>query len=437
MPPTGSDLDVKMMRRAIALAMRGRGRVEPNPMVGCVIVRDGRVIGEGFHEQFGGPHAEVNALAACAQSPGGTEGATAYVTLEPCCHTNKKTPPCTPRVIEAKLARVVVGSVDPNPDVNGQGLDQLRAAGIAVTQGVLEESCKQLLAPFIARVVYDRPYVTLKWAETADGKVAGAGGERLNISNPRSWRMIHELRAASDAVLVGINTVINDDPLLTARNVGGEATGIAPRAIGGDATGAAVRTADPTGRVGSGEVMTRAGGGGDAPRITPRPLIRAVLDARLRIPMSSKLVRTARQSRVFVHYDRYLMDAEREKARQLREAGVEPFIAGSTHDGLRLDEVLNNLEGFGATHVLVEPGPTLARSFFNHETLTDRVWLIVSPKKSGDVAAVAGVGVPANYVKTGEVDLDGDRLIEFLNPASPLFFSGEASADFVRVLNEK
>jgi diaminohydroxyphosphoribosylaminopyrimidine deaminase / 5-amino-6-(5-phosphoribosylamino)uracil reductase len=353
MPPTGSDLDVKMMRRAIALAMRGRGRVEPNPMVGCIIVRDGRVIGEGFHEQFGGPHAEVNALAVCAQSPGGTEGATAYGTLEPCCHTNKKTPPCTPRVIEAKLARVVVGSVDPNPDVNGQGLDQLRAAGIAVTQGVLEESCKQLLAPFIARVVYDRPYVTLKWAETADGKVAGAGG------------------------------------------------------------------------------------GGDAPRITPRPLIRAVLDARLRIPMSSKLVRTARQSRVFVHYDRYLMDAEREKARQLREAGVEPFIAGSTHDGLRLDEVLNNLEGFGATHVLVEPGPTLARSFFNHETLTDRVWLIVSPKKSGDVAAVAGVGVPANYVKTGEVDLDGDRLIEFLNPASPLFFSGEASADFVRVLNEK
>jgi diaminohydroxyphosphoribosylaminopyrimidine deaminase / 5-amino-6-(5-phosphoribosylamino)uracil reductase len=185
MSASGSEFDVKMMRRAIALAMRGRGRVEPNPMVGCVIVRDGRVIGEGFHEQFGGPHAEVNALAACTES---TEGATAYVTLEPCCHTNKKTPPCTPRVIEAKLGRVVVGSVDPNPDVNGRGLDQLRAAGIQVTQGVLDESAKQLLAPFIARVVYDRPYVTLKWAETADGKVAGAAGQRLNISNERSWR---------------------------------------------------------------------------------------------------------------------------------------------------------------------------------------------------------------------------------------------------------
>jgi riboflavin biosynthesis pyrimidine reductase len=161
-----------------------------------------------------------------------------------------------------------------------------------------------------------------------------------------------------------------------------------------------------------------------------------VLDARLRIPMSSKLVRTARQSRVFVHYDRYLLDAEREKARVLREAGVEPFIAGSTHDGLRLDEVLNSLSGFDVSHVLVEPGPTLARSFLNHETLTDRVWLIVSPQRANDVAAVAGVGIPASYVKTGEVDLDGDRLIEFLNPASPVFFNAEPSADFVRVSSQ-
>ena len=389
-PAAGPELDVKMMARAIRLAQRGRGRVEPNPMVGCVIVnRDGRVIGEGFHEEFGGPHAEPAALASCTESPA---GATAYVTLEPCCHTNKKTPPCVPALIEARLARVVAGSVDPNPDVNGQGLDQLRAAGIQVTQGVLEESAKQLLAPFIARVVYDRPYVTLKWAETADGKVAGPRGERLQISNPRATRAVHELRARSDAVLVGINTVINDDPLLTARDI-------------------------------------------DA-GITPRRLIRCVLDARLRIPMSSKLVRTARQSRVFVHYDRYLLDAEREKARILRDAGVEPFIAGSTHDGLRLDEVLNSLSGFDVSHVLVEPGPTVARSFLNHETLTDRVWLIVSPQRANDIAAVAGVGIPASYVKTGEVDLYGDRLIEFLNPASPLFFSAEPSADFVQLASK-
>ena len=379
-----SDLDASMMRRAIALAMRGRGRVEPNPMVGCVIVKDARVIGEAFHGEFGGPHAEPNALASCMESP---EGATAYVTLEPCCHTNKKTPPCTPRLIEAKLARVVAGSVDPNPDVNGKGLDQLRAAGITVAQGVLEESCKQLLAPFIGRVVYDRPYVTLKWAETADGKVAGPGGERLQISNARSSRIVHELRAASDAILVGINTVINDDPLLTPRDVP-----------------------------------------------TTRRIIRAVLDARLRIPMSSKLVRTARQSRVFVHFDRYLLDAERDKVRILREAGVEPFISGSTHAGLRLDEVLNNLAGFDVTHVVIEPGPTLARSFMDTGDLVDRIWLIRSPNRAADIASVAGVGVPANYVKTSEVDLNGDRLIEFLNPASPLFFNAEPSADFVRLL---
>src|SRR5687768_16410958 len=248
MPTPSPDFDEHMMRRAIRLAMNGRGRVEPNPMVGCVIVKNDRVIGEGYHGEFGGPHAEPAALAACTESP---EGATAYVTLEPCCHTNKKTPPCTPALIAAKIARVVVGSVDPNPDVNGQGLDELRAARIRVTQGVLEESAKQLLAPFIARVVYDRPYVTLKWAETADGKVAGPRGERLQISNEKSTRVVHELRARSDAILVGINTVLTDDPMLTPRDVP-----------------------------------------------TTRRIIRAVLDARLRIPMSCKLVRTARQSRV-------------------------------------------------------------------------------------------------------------------------------------------
>src|SRR5256714_14414733 len=142
-------IDESLMRRAIRLAMRGRGSVEPNPMVGCVIVKDGRVIGEGWHEQFGGPHAEPNTLASCSESP---EGATAYVTLEPCCHTNKKTPPCVPKLIEAKIARVVVGCLDPNSDVNGKGVERLRTAGIEVNGPMLEEECKQLIAPVLARV---------------------------------------------------------------------------------------------------------------------------------------------------------------------------------------------------------------------------------------------------------------------------------------------
>src|SRR3954471_11125068 len=143
-----NETDAQFLNRAMHLGMNGRGRVEPNPMVGCVLVKNGRVIGEGYHAQFGGPHAEPEALASCTESP---TGATAYVTLEPCCHTNKKTPPCTPRLIEAKIARVVIGCLDPNPDVNGKGVAMLRAAGIQVDGPVLEPISKQLIAPFLAR----------------------------------------------------------------------------------------------------------------------------------------------------------------------------------------------------------------------------------------------------------------------------------------------
>src|SRR5687767_14895376 len=156
MTAPSTEVDEQFIRRAIRLAMNGRGRVEPNPMVGCVIVSpDGRVIGEGYHAAFGGPHAEPTALANCTESP---EGATAYVTLEPCCHTNKKTPPCAPRLIEAKVARVVVGCLDPNPDVNGKGVAMLREAGIQVDGPVLEGPAKQLIAMFRATLL-NGPYV--------------------------------------------------------------------------------------------------------------------------------------------------------------------------------------------------------------------------------------------------------------------------------------
>jgi diaminohydroxyphosphoribosylaminopyrimidine deaminase/5-amino-6-(5-phosphoribosylamino)uracil reductase len=379
------DFDIQMMRRAVRLAMNGRGRVEPNPMVAAVLVKDGRVIGEGFTSPFGGPHAEPNALASCTESP---QGATAYVTLEPCCHTNKKTPPCVPALITAKIARVVCGCVDPNPAVNGQGLDQLRAAGITAECNLLEDPAKQLLAPFIARTVYDRPYVTLKWAETADGKVAGAGGKRMQISNPAATRLVHQLRARSDVVMVGVNTVISDDPMLTARDL-------------------------PS----------------DAPQ---RKLIRVVLDSRLSIPMSSKLVRTARQVRTFVYFDARLADAERGRVRTLHDAGVEPVIADRFSYGLNLEQILVSLGGFAdATHVLVEAGPTLAQGFFDRVNLVDRVWVIHSPTKADDATAPAGPNVPGDYLKTAEIDIDGDRLVEYLNPASPVYFAAEPSADIV------
>src|SRR5213082_2221140 len=162
MDASENKLDEGFMRRAIELAARGRGSVEPNPMVGCVIVRDGRIIADGYHQEFGQPHAEREALAAARESP---RGATVYVNLEPCCHTNKKTPPCVPALIAAKIRRVVVACIDPNPDVSGQGIAQLRAAGIDVTTGILEHQAKQLNAPFFALTQHHRPYVTLKWAQ--------------------------------------------------------------------------------------------------------------------------------------------------------------------------------------------------------------------------------------------------------------------------------
>src|SRR5688500_12293000 len=240
------------MRRAIRLAMRGRGQVEPNPMVGCVLVKDGRVIGEGFHRQFGGPHAEPNALASCTEAPA---GATAYVTLEPCCHTNKQTPPCAPRLIEAKVARVVIGCLDPNPVVNGRGVAMLRAAGVRVDRPALEGAAKQLIAPFIAGTSFQRPYVTLKWAQSRNGRVAGRTGERVKITNDASDRVVHALRGRGDAIAVGTNTVLNDDPLLTARH-------------------------------------------GQAPA---RNLIRVVLSNTLKLPTHSKLVRSARETPVLVY----------------------------------------------------------------------------------------------------------------------------------------
>ena len=209
--------DEIFLRRALRLAMNGRGRVEPNPMVGCVLVKDGQVIGEGWHTHFGGPHAEPAALANCAARGRSPAGATAFVTLEPCCHLNKKTPPCAPRLIQESIARVVIGCLDPNPDVNGKGAAMLRAAGIEIATAPvpLGDECEQLIAPFLAAQRWGRPYLTLKWAESADGFVAGPGGTPVQISSPQATLAVHRLRSRCDAVGVGVGTVSTDDPSLT------------------------------------------------------------------------------------------------------------------------------------------------------------------------------------------------------------------------------
>jgi diaminohydroxyphosphoribosylaminopyrimidine deaminase/5-amino-6-(5-phosphoribosylamino)uracil reductase len=210
-------IDQKHMREALALAGRGEGRVEPNPMVGCVIARGQRVIGRGWHRKFGGPHAEIEAIAD-AGGPGKVRGATVYVTLEPCCH-HGKTPPCADALIAARVGRVVIGCVDPFPKVAGAGVRRLERAGIEVTVGVSAPACAELAAPFIKRQITGLPYVIAKWASTLDGAIATAAGHSQWISNEASRREAHRMRARMDAVVIGIGTALADDPLLTARGV--------------------------------------------------------------------------------------------------------------------------------------------------------------------------------------------------------------------------
>src|SRR3954451_1208374 len=201
------------MPRALELAERGRGHVEPNPLVGAVIVRDGRVVGEGWHQRYGEAHAEVHALAAAGAA---ARGATLYVTLEPCCH-HGKTPPCTDAVLRAGVGRVVASMLDPNPLVAGKGAERLRAAGVAVEIGVGEAEARRLNAPYLKLLRTGRPYVHLKWAMTLDGKICTRTGDSKWISNEASRRRVHELRGRVDAILVGVGTALADDPQLTAR----------------------------------------------------------------------------------------------------------------------------------------------------------------------------------------------------------------------------
>ena len=231
------------MRLALELAKRGCGWTNPNPMVGAVLVKHGRIIGQGYHTRYGELHAEREALKACTESP---EGATMYVTLEPCCHHGKQ-PPCTDAILEAGIARVVVGSEDPNPLVAGKGLERLRVQGVEVATGVLRDACDALNQVFFHFIQTRRPYVVMKYAMTMDGKIATRTGASQWITGEAARRRVHQDRHRYAAVLAGIGTVLADDPLLTCRLEGGK---------------------NP---------------------------IRVLCDTHLRIPLHSQIVRTARE----------------------------------------------------------------------------------------------------------------------------------------------
>ena len=327
--------DEKYMLMALKLARRGIGSVEPNPAVGAVIVKANQVIGKGYHKQFGGPHAEINALNDCAGLAIKPSGATMYVTLEPCCHQGK-TDPCTQALIAAGLAKVFVAMVDPSEHAGGKGFEQLRQAGIEVQTGLCEREARLLNAPFVKYAATSKCWVTLKWAQSIDGKLAWTDtGEQCRwLSNELSRKDVHKLRRRSQAVLVGINTVLVDDPLLTAR---------------------------PS----SGKITTRI-----------------VLDSRLRIPPKCQLLRTVKKGPVAIVTRQHAIETNPRVAERIKKTGAELLAYPEALGRSNLYFVLDELSRRGIAHLLVECGPTVLTSFIK-ENLTDEIIVYITPQILG------------------------------------------------------
>ncbi|AKH21739.1 riboflavin biosynthesis protein RibD [Sedimenticola thiotaurini] len=305
--------DYRYMARAIRLAEQGLYTTHPNPRVGCVLVRDGEIVGEGFHRRAGEPHAERNALAEAGER---ARGATAYVTLEPCCH-HGRTPPCSDGLIEAGVARVVVAMTDPNPRVAGQGMAQLEAAGIRVEQGLMRAQAEALNPGFIVRMTRGRPYVRCKLAMSLDGRTAMASGESKWITGPEARRDVQRLRARSDAIVTGIGTVLADDPSMNVRLTAADLPGVAT----------------------------------DAYLLQP---LRVVLDPDLQISPSARLLNLPGETLIVTASD------DQERCQALQAVGAEVIRLPRAGLGIDLEALLIQLAERGINEVLIETGPTLA-----------------------------------------------------------------------------
>ncbi len=340
------DDDVAHMHAALALARRGLGNTWPNPAVGCVIVQGGRVVGRGWTAPGGRPHAETRALAEAGEA---ARGATAYVTLEPCSH-HGRTPPCADALVAAGIRRCVVALGDPDPRVNGRGLECLRAAGIEVEEDVLAGEAEEAQAGFLTRVREGRPLVTLKLATTLDGRIATASGESQWITGPEARRMGHAMRGRHDAVMVGIGTALADDPALTCR----------------------------------------------LPRFKPVPEVRVVADTQLRLPISSTLARTAREAPVWVLHGPDAVAARREalSRRGVRLIEVKVGEVGAGQGGLDLAGALHALGSAGLTRVLVEGGAELAGGLLRAGLVDRLAWFHAPAVLGADaLAAVAALSI--------------------------------------------
>ena len=330
------------MRRALELAERGEGFVHPNPLVGAVLVKDDRVIGEGWHACYGEPHAERNALEACAES---ARGATLYVTLEPCCH-HGKTPPCTEAIVGHGVARVVVAMPDPNPLVAGKGLEQLRAAGIAVEVGVEESAAREQNRVFLHYMTSGLPWVVMKTAMTLDGKIATRTGDSKWVTGTEARVRVHEMRSRLMGIVVGIGTVVADDPLLTVR--------LDDREV--------------------------------------RQPIRIVVDSNARLPIDSQIVRMARAPRSIMAYTHF---APADRLEALQGAGVELLLCEEIAGLVDIRDLCRKLGELGINSLLLEGGGTLNHAFLS-AGMVNEVCAFVAPKIIGGMQAktpVEGEGI--------------------------------------------
>jgi diaminohydroxyphosphoribosylaminopyrimidine deaminase/5-amino-6-(5-phosphoribosylamino)uracil reductase len=350
----------RWMNRALELAARGRGRVEPNPLVGCVIVREGRVVGEGWHQRFGGPHAEREALQQ-VENAEDLRGATWFVTLEPCSH-HGKTPPCVESVIASQPTEVVIAMSDPYPEVDGRGIAQLEAANITVRTSVCEDAARRLNSPYLKRLFKRRPWVIAKWAMSLDGKISTRTGESRWISNPTSRRLSHEIRGKVDAIVVGKGTVIRDDPLLTARPAG------------------------------------------------PRVARRVVFDREATLPSDCQVLCTAREFPVLLVCG---ANAPMSNVDRVRSLGAEVLCCQSDDAVQMVLQCLDHLYDQQATNVLVEGGGELHGSFLAAGEI-DEVHVFIGPKLIGGQSApgpVGGVGFAA-LADAWQVESDSLQLLD-------------------------
>ncbi|WP_206734462.1 bifunctional diaminohydroxyphosphoribosylaminopyrimidine deaminase/5-amino-6-(5-phosphoribosylamino)uracil reductase RibD [Ancylomarina salipaludis] len=364
-----TDQDYKYMQLAYNLAKKGCGGVNPNPLVGAVIVKDNKIIGEGYHEVFGGPHAEVNAFRSAKES---VEGATMYVTLEPCSHYGK-TPPCAQAIVDNKIARVVIGMLDPNPLVSGRGVRLLQDAGIEVESDFLSAELSQMNRVFLKYIQSKLPYVIMKTAMTLDGKIASRTGDSRWVSNEQSRAKVHELRNELMAIMVGLNTVIADDPILTTR-------------LAGNKKG--------------------------------RNPIRIVVDSQARIPLESKILNTPDEAKTIVAVS---SKADTAKISQIEALGNEVLFIGEKNGRVDLNDLMLKLGEKGIDGILLEGGATLNYAALEAQ-IVDEVHAYIAPKIIGGHAAKTPVGGEGIELMKDAVNLQN---IHFENIADDILVIGE------------